>query len=113
MIALEIIALGFFLWLAFSLAAGAIAASKGRSAFGFFLLSILLTPLIGITAALIVSGDPATLERQGLNSGALRKCHACAEPVRREAVKCKHCGVDLAPIVEPPPGLLAKIFLGK
>lgn len=110
---LLILILALFAWLGFSLIAGAIAGSKGRSAFGFFLLSIILTPLIGVTAALIISSDAGTLERRGLAEGHLRKCTACAEPVRREAVKCKHCGSNLQPIVEPPPGLLAKIFLGK
>lgn len=25
------------------------------------------------------------------------RCRACAEPVLREAIKCKHCGADLTP----------------
>ena len=41
-------------WLLLSAAIGAAAASKGRSGIGFFLLSLILSPLIGGFIALIV-----------------------------------------------------------
>jgi hypothetical protein len=43
----------FLLWLAFSFMAAYVAANKGRSGFGFFMLSLVLSPLIGFIAALI------------------------------------------------------------
>ena len=32
-----------------------------------------------------------------------RRCPACAEPILREAVKCKHCGTAVEPDPLPPP----------
>ena len=40
-------------WVALCFVAGAIASKKGRSSVGFFFLSLVLSPLIGIIAALI------------------------------------------------------------
>jgi phosphate/sulfate permease len=38
-------------WIIFSIVAGAIASAKGRSGFGYFLLSLFLSPLVGIILA--------------------------------------------------------------
>ena len=38
----------FFLWIVLSIIAGVFAGSKGRSRFGWFLISCLLSPLIGL-----------------------------------------------------------------
>lgn len=46
----------FVIWLGLSLIAGYVGGKKGHSGFAFFLLSFLLTPLIGLTWAL-VAGD--------------------------------------------------------
>ena len=45
----------FVVWVFLSIGAGAIAGSKGRSAGGFFLLSLVLSPVVGIIAALVAS----------------------------------------------------------
>ena len=83
------------IWLGLSVLAGVIAARKGRSGIGFFLLAALLSPLIGIIAALIANSDAAVMERRRLESGQERKCPHCAELVRIDARVCKHCGRDL------------------
>ena len=43
----------FILWLFFSIIAGVIAGHKGRSGIGFFFLSVVLSPLVGVIAALV------------------------------------------------------------
>lgn len=82
------------LWLAFSIAAGMWANSKGRSGLGYFLLSVILSPLVGLIFAGIASDkrkeDQATPETHV-------RCPDCKELVRKDARKCKHCGCSLIP----------------
>lgn len=82
-------------WLIFSLVAAWIASSKGRSGFGIFILSLLLSPLVGIIVALVMQRQEAQVSQGGV-SREFWKCPFCAEAVRFEAVKCKHCGSDLS-----------------
>lgn len=71
-------------WLIFSFVVGAIASSRGKSFGMHFLLSLLLSPLIGLIVAL-AGGD-----------GQKRApCWQCKELVIEGAAKCKHCGADL------------------
>jgi len=86
-------------WLIFSLVAAWIASSKGRSGFGIFILSVLLSPLVGIIVALVMQRADTIEATQVVHGGVSRelwKCPFCAEPVRFEALKCKHCGSDLS-----------------
>ena len=99
-------------WVVLSALAGSIAQAKGRSAAAYFFCSILFSPLVGIILALAVSPDNAALERKALRDGKARKCPACAELVKPDAIKCKHCGAELPPQEKPQPGLLARIFGG-
>lgn len=86
-------------WLVFSLVAAWIASSKGRSGFGIFVLSVLLSPLVGIIVALVMQRADKIEATQVVHGGVSRefwKCPFCAEAVRFEALKCKHCGSDLS-----------------
>ncbi len=56
----------------------------GRSFVFYTLVSLILSPILG--AIVLWVADLA---------GA-RKCPSCAEPVRRDARKCRFCGADLA-----------------
>ena len=87
----------FLFWFLFSVAVGILASNRGRSGFGWFLLSIVISPLVaGIFVA--VSKNLATASGASSPSEETHiKCPACAELVLPEANKCKHCGTDLVP----------------
>jgi hypothetical protein len=61
-------------WVAFSILAGVIASRKGRDFIQFFLLSLVLSPLIGIAAALVARPDTAELEKERIDSGESKRC---------------------------------------
>jgi hypothetical protein len=83
------------LWLGLSVVAGIVAASKGRSGFGYFLLSLVLSPLIGLLLAALL---PRVGAAQAQPAEPTRKCPECAETVLLAAKKCKHCGAELPPV---------------
>lgn len=83
----------FIGWIVFSFVAAAIAGAKNRSTGGYFLLSLVLSPLVGIILAaalpkLELGPSPQTHVR----------CPDCREFVLNEARKCKHCGAALVPL---------------
>lgn len=80
-------------WFIFSFIAGIIAGSRGRSGIGYFLLSIILSPLIGIVLALAL---PA-INPNAPNPKTHVRCPDCRELVLNDARKCKHCGCALVP----------------
>jgi len=90
----------FTTWIILSLLCGMFASNKGRSFFGYFLLSIVLSPLIGFIAVLISKEDTEKLEQKELVRGNKRKCPFCAEIVKVDAVVCKHCGKELEKLEE-------------
>ena len=84
--------MGFaFGWFMFSVLAGVIASSKGRSGIGFFLLSVFLTPLVGILAAAFMPRIDSNAPKPGTQI----KCPDCAELILKEAKVCKHCGCKI------------------
>jgi TctA family transporter len=58
----------------------------GRSAIFYFLLSFLLSPIIGAVVLLI----------SGKSEKNMKKCPACAEMVKVEAMVCRFCRYDFA-----------------
>jgi hypothetical protein len=80
--------MGYFLiWIAIALLTSKVAADKGNDAVGGFILGLFLGPL-GLVIAFVVDGNEKKVEQQGH----LKKCIYCAEMIRAEAIKCKHCG---------------------
>jgi hypothetical protein len=87
----------FLFWFLFAVAVGVYASKRGRSGFGWFLLSFLISPLLGMIFC-VASKD---LSKAGTGSepslATHVKCPACAEFVLPEAKVCKHCGHKLTP----------------
>lgn len=82
-------------WLFLSVLVGVFASGKGRSGLGFFMLALLLSPVIGGIVVVIVKPHAKVVEEKALSAGDLKKCPFCAELVKAEAIVCKHCGRDL------------------
>jgi hypothetical protein len=69
-------------WIGGALLVAIVASAKGRSAFGWLLLSLLLSPLVTLIAVI------------GVES--LRTCPRCAETVKAAASVCRHCGSEFS-----------------
>lgn len=82
------------LWFGFSILAGAVASSKGRSGIGYFILALFLSPLIGLLAAALM---PSLVAAKSEDRRPRVPCPKCAELILVSARKCKYCGEDLAP----------------
>lgn len=115
---------GFMLYLAASIVVGVVARKRGRSAWVFLLLTLVggpilvflisrsgggglaagfgafLVPIAALAVALSTKTSEQLAVRQG-SHGEYKKCPFCAESVRVEAIKCKHCGSNLEPMQHP------------
>lgn len=79
-------------WFVFALVVGFLAINKGRSGMGFFILSILISPLLSFIILLVLGVSEEGLYR----NGELKRCSNCKEFVKLGALECKHCGNDLS-----------------
>jgi hypothetical protein len=93
---MELIAL-IGIWILLSVLAARIAEGKGRSPGLYLLVSLFLTPVVGILMALVARPDRAAVEKSQVSSGDQRKCPFCAELVKREAKICRFCQKELPP----------------
>lgn len=80
-----------------SVAVGVFASKKGRNGYGFFWLSIFLSPFIGFLFALIADTDQQSLDKDKLFEGDHKKCGFCAEIIKIEANTCKFCHNEQPP----------------
>lgn len=103
-----LIGIGILFWIvvyiALSVIAAAWAENKGRSAGGFFLLSIVLSPIVGLVAAGVARPNIARLEKHMILDATHKRCPDCAELVRADALKCRHCGANVSGIEVGQPG---------
>lgn len=91
--------IGLFVWLLLSILVGVFAQRRGRMGFGYFMLSIMLSPpLIWLAVLAIGPAEAATLSAPELPSPKTHvRCPDCREFVLKDARKCKHCGTALVP----------------
>lgn len=80
-------------WVLFSIVAGVVASGRGRSGAGYFALSLFISPLVGL---ILVALLPSLAEKRQAEAEGRVPCFQCAELVMPQALKCKHCGADLA-----------------
>lgn len=91
-----------FFWVMFAVVVGVFASSKGRSGFGWFVLSLVISPLLGflfvaVMTNLNVQAAVSAAQAQQPGPATHVKCSACAEWVLPEAAVCKHCGAARQP----------------
>jgi hypothetical protein len=60
------------------------------------LLTFALLGIGGVVMMVVGGRRNATAAKQQEDAASLRPCPFCAEPIRVEAIKCKHCGSDVA-----------------
>lgn len=76
------------LWLGLAALVAAVAHSKGLSALGFFVLSLILSPIVPFLIVLLARPRP----QPARGAGALVGCHYCGKPRRLFSAVCPHCG---------------------
>ncbi|MCX5817807.1 MAG: zinc ribbon domain-containing protein [Proteobacteria bacterium] len=85
-----------FIWFLFGIVAAVIANSRGRGGCGWFIIGTLLGPF-ALIVAFLPSATQKAMDKAAERGeyGKFKKCPFCAEIVKIEAVKCKHCGSEL------------------
>lgn len=87
----------FLFWFLFSVLCGMMASKAGRSGFGYFLLAMIISPLLCfLLLAVLGKTSPA-----GPSPDTHIKCPDCRELILKDARVCKHCGCKLIPTETP------------
>lgn len=86
-------------WLIFAVVVGVAANARGRSGFGWFLIALLISPLIALILVLVMKKVEPQVARPAVPTDE-RPCPFCAETIKKAAIKCRHCGSDIPPVIE-------------
>lgn len=77
-----------------------VAGTRGRSALGWFVLALVISPLLAIIAIVVLPNRMAQLRNADglpIDPTTHVRCPDCREFVLRDARRCKHCGTALLP----------------
>ena len=84
------------IWVLLSMGVAVMAFRRGRSVVLWFLLSIIMSPVIMGLVAWGLGDVTEKEDEELLASGDYRRCSFCHHAVRKEAVVCRHCARVLA-----------------
>jgi uncharacterized membrane protein len=81
-----------------SFGVGQIAAKKGRNFIGWFLFSLILSPIIGVFIVLLLGESTAKAVRDTSQVREVVKvrCTECGGTAKEDAAFCPNCGAQLA-----------------
>lgn len=81
----------FLLWAALAIVVAVLASNRGRSGLLWFLIAVVISPLIAGLLVLVLSSH--ALGQEKISTSTHKKCPECAEFVMQDAKVCKHCGI--------------------
>lgn len=82
-------------WVVLAIVVGAVASAAGRGGFGYFVLSLLLSPVLGLLVLIIMAVAKPVLPESADKRPRI-PCPQCAEMVLPQALRCPHCGFEVA-----------------
>lgn len=86
-------------WLIFAVVVGVAANARGRSGFGWFLIALLVSPLVALILVLVMRKIEPPVAQPKISTDE-RPCPFCAETIKKAAIKCRHCGSDVPAVIE-------------